>query len=59
MNISAVITACGAKITAGAVILCTGVYLKGRFGVRVEDLVCVTEDGCETFNQYTKEMRIV
>ena len=36
-----------------------GVYLKGRFGVRVEDLVCVTEDGCETFNQYTKEMRIV
>jgi len=36
-----------------------GVYLKGRFGVRVEDLVCVTEDGCETFNQYTKEMRII
>lgn len=36
-----------------------GVYLKGKFGVRVEDLVCVTEDGCETFNQYTKEMRVI
>jgi len=29
-RISAVITACGAKISAGAVVLCTGVYLKGR-----------------------------
>ena len=24
-----------------------GVYLPGRFGVRVEDLVAITEDGCE------------
>ncbi|MBQ3078977.1 MAG: aminopeptidase P family protein [Clostridia bacterium] len=34
-----------------------GIYLPGKFGVRVEDLVCVTEDGCETFNQFSKEMR--
>lgn len=36
-----------------------GIYLPGRFGVRVEDLVAVTEDGCETLNEYTKELRII
>ena len=24
-----------------------GIYLPGKFGVRVEDLVAITEDGCE------------
>ncbi|WP_232688309.1 M24 family metallopeptidase [Halobacterium zhouii] len=27
-----------------------GVYLSGEFGVRIEDLVIVTEDGCERLN---------
>ena len=36
-----------------------GVYLPGRFGVRVEDLVAVTETGVETLNQLTKEFRII
>jgi Xaa-Pro aminopeptidase len=27
-----------------------GVYLPGEFGVRIEDLVAVTEDGCERLN---------
>ncbi len=36
-----------------------GIYLPGKFGVRVEDLVAVTEDGCETLNEYTKEMRVI
>ncbi len=27
-----------------------GVYLTGEFGVRIEDLVAVTEDGCERLN---------
>ena len=27
-----------------------GVYLPGEFGVRVEDLVLVTETGCEVLN---------
>lgn len=27
-----------------------GVYLPGRFGVRLEDLVVVTEDGCEVIS---------
>ena len=29
-----------------------GVYLPGRFGVRVEDLVAITEDGCEVLTRY-------
>ena len=36
-----------------------GIYLPGKFGVRIEDLVLVTEDGCEVLNQAPKEFRIV
>ena len=36
-----------------------GVYLPGRFGVRVEDLVAVTETGAETLNHLTREFRII
>ena len=32
-----------------------GIYLPGRTGVRIEDLVLVTETGCEVLNGYTKE----
>jgi Xaa-Pro aminopeptidase len=33
-----------------------GVYLPGRFGVRIEDLVIVTEDGPDVLTSYTKEL---
>lgn len=36
-----------------------GVYLPGRFGVRIEDLVIVTEDGCEILNHVDKGLRIL
>ena len=36
-----------------------GIYLPGRFGVRVEDLVLVTHDGCEVLNQVDKHWRIL
>ncbi len=36
-----------------------GVYLEGEFGVRVEDLVLVTEDGCEVLNHYFKDLTII
>lgn len=36
-----------------------GVYLPGKFGVRVEDLVLVTEDGCEVLNQVDKHWRCI
>ena len=29
-----------------------GIYLPGRFGVRVEDLVAITEDGCEVLTAH-------
>jgi Xaa-Pro aminopeptidase len=32
-----------------------GVYLPGRGGVRIEDLVIVTDDGCEVLTSFTKE----
>lgn len=36
-----------------------GIYLLGEFGVRIEDLVFVIEDGCEILNKYDKEICVV
>ncbi|WP_296644170.1 M24 family metallopeptidase [Romboutsia sp. 13368] len=36
-----------------------GIYLPGEFGVRIEDLVLVTEDGHEILNKHTKELNII
>ena len=36
-----------------------GIYLPGQLGVRIEDLVLVTADGCEVLNAYSKELTIV
>ncbi|MGW4438289.1 M24 family metallopeptidase [Streptomyces sp. NPDC004596] len=36
-----------------------GVYLPGRFGVRIEDIVTVTEDGGRRLNNTTREMVVV
>lgn len=33
-----------------------GVYLKDAFGIRIEDLVCVTEQGCINLNHFDKEL---
>jgi len=33
-----------------------GIYLPGKFGVRIEDLVIVTETGVEVLNKFTKEL---
>jgi Xaa-Pro aminopeptidase len=35
-----------------------GVYLSGEFGVRIEDLVAVTEDGCERLNHTDRGWRV-
>ena len=34
-----------------------GVYLEGEFGVRIEDLVVVTDDGCERLNTSSRDWR--
>lgn len=36
-----------------------GIYLPGEFGVRIEDLVLITEDGCEVLNKYNKELVVI
>ncbi|WP_432043451.1 aminopeptidase P family protein [Streptomyces cadmiisoli] len=36
-----------------------GIYLPGRFGVRIEDIVTVTEDGGRRLNDTTRELVIV
>jgi Xaa-Pro aminopeptidase len=36
-----------------------GIYLPGRFGVRIEDLVVVTDDGCEILSSLSKELTVV
>jgi Xaa-Pro aminopeptidase len=33
-----------------------GVYLPGRFGVRIEDLVAITEDGCDVMTPFPKTL---
>ncbi|RBL86166.1 peptidase M24 family protein, partial [Streptomyces cavourensis] len=36
-----------------------GIYLPGRFGVRIEDIVTVTEDGGRRLNTTARELAIV
>jgi Xaa-Pro aminopeptidase len=36
-----------------------GVYLPGRFGVRLEDIVTVTEDGGRRLNNTSHDLAIV
>ena len=36
-----------------------GIYLPGDIGVRIEDLIIVTEDGCEVLNSYPKALTVL
>ncbi|MBQ6703383.1 MAG: aminopeptidase P family protein, partial [Clostridia bacterium] len=37
-----------------------GIYLQEEgIGVRIEDLVLITEDGCEVLNKFTKDLIVV
>jgi Xaa-Pro aminopeptidase len=33
-----------------------GIYLDGRFGVRLEDIVAVTDDGAERLNHARRDL---
>lgn len=36
-----------------------GLYLPGHLGIRIEDLVLVTEEGCDVLNHFTKDPLII
>lgn len=36
-----------------------GIYIPGEGGVRIEDLVVVTADGCKVLNHYTKDLQVI
>jgi len=36
-----------------------GIYLPGKFGVRIEDFVVITEDGCENITKAPKDLLIL
>jgi Xaa-Pro aminopeptidase len=36
-----------------------GIYLEGRFGVRIEDQVAVTARGAERLNEASRELTVV
>lgn len=36
-----------------------GIYIPGRVGIRIEDLVCVTKDGCRVLNSYPKNQEVL
>lgn len=47
-------------LKAGNIFSCEpGIYLKGRLGVRIEDLILVTENGMERLNNYPKDLEII
>lgn len=51
---------CDACLPAGTVMTVEpGIYLPGRFGVRIEDMVVLTQDGCENLTQSPKELIVL
>lgn len=50
----------GSVIPEGAVISAEpGIYIPGKFGVRIEDVLYITEDGCENITNMEKQLTII
>ena len=52
-------TAEGTLEAGNAVTIEPGIYLPGQFGVRIEDLVVVSDEGCEILTSLPKELKVV
>lgn len=49
-----------APLRAGSIVTVEpGIYLEGRFGVRIEDMVCLTETGCRNLTKSPKSLCIL
>jgi len=47
-------------LTSGVVVTCEpGIYLPGRFGVRIEDMVLITEGGCTNLTNAPKDLIVL
>jgi Xaa-Pro aminopeptidase len=50
----------GQSLQAGNVVTVEpGIYLPGEFGVRIEDLVIVTDEGCQILTGHPKDLRVI
>jgi Xaa-Pro aminopeptidase len=36
-----------------------GIYIPGKFGVRIEDVIYLTETGCEDITDLPKELTVI
>ena len=46
----------GNKLVTGNVVTVEpGIYLLGKYGCRIEDMVAITKDGCESMTDYLKK----
>lgn len=53
-------TVCEQKLLSGNIMTVEpGIYLEGRFGVRIEDMVLVTDSGCENLTKSEKSLIIL
>ena len=48
---------CEAPLQTGNVVTVEpGIYLEGQFGVRIEDMVCIRQEGCQNLTKAPKEL---
>ena len=50
----------GEKLVTGQIVTVEpGIYIENEFGVRIEDMVVVTDNGCEDLTESEKELIVL